>query len=227
VAESQPEAVAESQPEAAPEAAPEADTITPADQEAAFAAIEAAARAAETSDAEPVPAEAPAEGADAGTASDADGDDPRLAALGLADFDSAEAEASANLPSADEAMPALADETVAARLAGLVPDVAADAATPDSPVEATPVATAETSVFVSGLISVASIAGFKRSLGRTPGIQSVGVTSGPDGEFVFAVVHDPAVDVAGVVTSLSGFGARVTESHDGVVRATAHDPDAA
>jgi hypothetical protein len=222
MAEAEAAAAADAEPAAEAEAEASAGKLSPADQEAAFAAIEESARAAENV-AQPAEAEAEADGADTGEASEADQDDPRLAALKLADFDSAEAEASANLPSSDEAVPELADETVAARLAGLVPD---DVVAEPAP-EPAPVAAAETSVFVSGLISVASIAGFKRSLGRTPGIQSVGVTSGPDGEFVFAVAHDPSVDVAGVVTSLAGFGARVTESGDGVVRATAHDPDAA
>ena len=47
-----------------------------------------------------------------------------------------------------------------------------------------------TRVVVTGLVSVASIAGFKRNLSRVAGVQSVGVSSGPDGEFVFAVNHD-------------------------------------
>ena len=42
-----------------------------------------------------------------------------------------------------------------------------------------------------GLVSVASIASFKRQLGRVAGVQSVGVSSGPDGEFVFAVAPRP------------------------------------
>ncbi|HEY3522214.1 MAG TPA: hypothetical protein VGK63_00800 [Candidatus Limnocylindrales bacterium] len=219
--------------------------LSPSDQEAAFAAIEAAARAAE-SESSAAPAaetheaqEAP-EGsepapehvgeAEAAT-TDTSTDDPRLAALGIADFATAEAEASADLPAADDSMPELADETVANRLADLVTD---DAETPTASPEpaptvdlAPPAASAETRAFVSGLISVASIAGFKRHLGRTPGIESVGVTSGPDGEFVFAVVHDPSVDVGAIVTALPGFGARVTESGDGIVRAIAHDPDQA
>ena len=46
-----------------------------------------------------------------------------------------------------------------------------------------------TQVVVVGLVSVATIASFKRHLGRATGVQSVGVSSGPDGEFVFAVAH--------------------------------------
>ncbi|HEU4672913.1 MAG TPA: hypothetical protein VFS32_08445 [Candidatus Limnocylindrales bacterium] len=234
---------AASHPDAASASAASADGPAPVDQEAAFAAIEAAAQAAEatetsapetsapeTTEAAPEPeaVESPeAEGVPAPDEApdEALADDPRLAALGIADFATAEAEASADLPSDDEPVPDIADETVAARLAGLVPDETA-AAAPAEPDSSAPTS-AETRVFVSGLVSVASIAGFKRHLGRTPGIQSVGVTSGPDGEFVFAVAHDPSVDVGGVVTALPGFGARVTESADGVVRATAHDPDAA
>ena len=65
-------------------------------------------------------------------------------------------------------------------------------------------------VVVTGLVSVASIAGFKRHLGRVPGVQSVGVSSGPDGEFVFAVTHGADVVLRDAIPTLPGFGARVT-----------------
>ena len=78
---------------------------------------------------------------------------------------------------------------------------------------------------VSGLVSVASIASFKRHLGRVTGVQSVGVSSGPDGEFVFTVHHDDAVNLREVVPSLPGFRARVTNAEDGVVSVAAHDPE--
>ena len=78
---------------------------------------------------------------------------------------------------------------------------------------------------MSGLVSVASIASFKRHLGRVTGVQSVGVSSGPDGEFVFTVHHDDAVNLREVVPSLPGFRARVTNAADGVVSVAAHDPE--
>ncbi len=74
-------------------------------------------------------------------------------------------------------------------------------------------------------MSVASIAGFKRQLGRVAGVHSVGVSSGPDGEFVFAVAHDPSVVLRDAVTSLSGFDARVTAETDDTLHVTARDPE--
>ncbi len=125
----------------------------------------------------------------------ADEADPRLDALGLApDFAAAEAEAAAF--SADETpaeeIAVIADEALAARLAGLVPD---SEGTTES---------ASTKLIVTGLVSVASIAGFKRHLSRVSGIQSVGVSSGPDGEFIFAVGHAPDVSMKDVIATLPG-----------------------
>ena len=76
-----------------------------------------------------------------------------------------------------------------------------------------------------GLVSVASIASFKRHLGRATGVQSVGVSSGPDGEFVFAVAHGADVSLRDMIPSLPGFQARVTNSGDGVINVTARDPE--
>jgi len=73
----------------------------------------------------------------------------------------------------------------AAKIAGLVPDTDVPAAAAKSE--------QSTRVVVVGLVSVASIASFKRHLGRVAGVQSVGVSSGPDGEVVFVVPHGPDV----------------------------------
>jgi hypothetical protein len=144
--------------------------------------------------------------------------DPRLAAIGAdADFAAAEAEAAAFTPDAApevEEIPTIGDDALAARLAHLVPD--ADAAPAD---------VTTTRVVVVGLVSVASIAGFKRHLSRVAGVQSVGVSSGPDGEFVFAVAHGPEVVLRDAVALLPGFGARVTGETDGGLTVTAHDPE--
>ena len=83
-----------------------------------------------------------------------------------------------------------------------------------------------TRVVVLGLVSVASIANFKRSLGRVTGVSAIGVASGPDGEFVFTVSHDANLGLAGAISALPGFDAQVTaESADGL-EVAAHDPDA-
>jgi hypothetical protein len=143
--------------------------------------------------------------------------DPRVEALGLVpDFAAAEAEAmviddGASLTDA-ETIPAIDEDALAARLAGLT-----------SAPEAAPEAT--TQLVVTGLVSVASIAGFKRHLGRVSGVRSVGVASGPDGEFLFNVAHEPTIDLRDAVPTLPGFAARVTGSGDGILNVTAQDTE--
>jgi len=224
------EAVAE--PVAAVEAVAEPMTPDPAWGEPEAAAVDAAPAEAE---AEPVADAAPAEATvapesdapapvegdlfDMAENAPADDADPRLSMLGLTpDFAAAEAEA-ASLSSSDEAadeeIPVIADEAIAARLAGLVPEG-----------EATSAEVVTTRVVVTGLISVASIAGFKRHLSRASGVQSVGVSSGPDGEFVFAVGHASDVALRDVIPTLPGFAARVTAEGDGELTVAARDPEA-
>ena len=145
--------------------------------------------------------------------------DPRLGALGLTpDFAAAEAEAAAFTPEeapAEEEIAVIADDALAARLAGLVPDA-----------ESAGTETLTTSVVVTGLVSVASIAGFKRQLSRVAGVHSVGVSSGPDGEFLFSVSHDASLSLRDAVTTLPGFGARVTAEAENQLIVTAKDPEA-
>ncbi len=81
-----------------------------------------------------------------------------------------------------------------------------------------------TQVIVTGLVSVASIASFKRHMGRLPGVSHVGVSSGPDAEFVFAVTHEPATALRDLIPTIPGFGARITGSGDGVIQVSAQDP---
>ena len=159
-----------------------------------------------------------AEASGAAEASQAEGADPRLAALGLdSEFASAEAEAAAFTaePTTDEQeIPTIADDALAARLAGLVAEEPATASE-----------VASTRVVVTGLVSVASIAGFKRNLARVEGVRSVGVSSGPDGEFVFAVTHDPGLDLGDGIATLPGFSARVTNEAPGELTVAARDPE--
>jgi hypothetical protein len=139
----------------------------------------------------------------------------------LSAFDAAEAEAAAAAGTGDDDIPTISDDALAARLAGLVPDRASGGESRSS--KSTTSST--TQVVVVGLVSVASIASFKRHLGRIPGVQSVGVSSGPDGEFVFAVNHADDVSLRDVVPTVPGFQARVTQDGDGVINVTAHDPE--
>jgi hypothetical protein len=132
-----------------------------------------------------------------------------------------------------------AAEAEAAAFTGDIDDEAAPAATPigagdldgssDAALNAPAahVVPGTTRVVVLGLVSVASIATFKRSLGRTTGVAAVGVASGPDGEFVFTVSHDAGLDLAAAITSLPGFEARVNAQTAEGLEISAHDPDAA
>jgi hypothetical protein len=84
-----------------------------------------------------------------------------------------------------------------------------------------------TRVVVLGLVSVASIATFKRSLGRVAGVSAIGVASGPDGEFVFTVSHDAELGLADAIVALPGFDARISAETPGGLEVAAHDPDSA
>jgi len=94
-----------------------------------------------------------------------------------------------------------------------------------APETATEAVQATTRVVVLGLVSVASIATFKRTLGRVTGISAIGVASGPDGEFVFTVSHDAGFGLADAITALPGFEARVTAETAEGLEVAAHDPD--
>ncbi len=65
----------------------------------------------------------------------------------------------------DDEIPTIGDDALAARLAGLVPE----GSPAPAPRAATPKAAATSQVVVTGLVSVASIASFKRHLGRVSG----------------------------------------------------------
>ena len=186
------------------------------DREAAFAAIQAAAEAAASAEVATdaaARAEAVADIAIEIVGSH-DEEDARVNALGLTpDFDAAEAEVAAD---EGEAVAEIGDDQLAARLAGLVPGKGGKAQTAD---------VKSTQVVVVGLVSVASIASFKRHLGRLSGVQSVGVSSGPDGEFLFAVNHAADAALRDLIPGLPSFQARVTGSSEGVINVTAHDPE--
>jgi hypothetical protein len=153
--------------------------------------------------AEQVGDEAPSEQADDGSSS--------------ADFDAAEAEAALAARMESMGEDGAGGTGFVDRLSSIVP--ADDAAEPDGEVKST-------QVVVVGLVSVASIASFKRHLGRMAGVQAVGVSSGPDGEFVFTVSHNGDVQLRDAIPTLPTFGARITSSGEGVVHVTARDPEA-
>ena len=211
---------------------------TAAEREAAMSAIAAAFEAAAQAEADASRAEAAAERSEAGAErSEHPGEghepaggetetehapDPRLDALAMSSFDAAEAEAAAGAVSEqDEGIATFGEDALSKRLGTLVPE---GVRYPERQSAKTG-PTKTTQVVVVGLVSVASIASFKRHLGRTAGVQSVGVSSGPDGEFVFAVTHGDDVSLRDMIPSLPGFQARVTNAGDGIINVTARDPE--
>jgi hypothetical protein len=211
------------------------------DREAAMAAIQAAAEAAASLEAETTAsADGTGEHVPTGAATTAETDatadatasslsassgqnpDPRLAMLGLTpDFAAAEIAAAEAAAAEMQEIPEMDEQDLTARLAGLVPSSSAAA-----PAEAGPsVAVISTQIIVTGLVSVASIASFKRHLSRAAGVRHVGVSSGPDGEFLFTVQHVAEAALRDLIPALPGFQARVTGGADGVVTASAHDPE--
>jgi hypothetical protein len=82
-----------------------------------------------------------------------------------------------------------------------------------------------TQVVVTGLTSVASIAAFKRQLGRLDGVRSVAVASGPSEEFVFAVSHIEGRSLADGIASLSGFAPRIERVDAAEIQVVARDPE--
>ncbi len=140
-----------------------------------------------------------------------------------ADFAAAEAEAATlaeSLAEADAALSAVAQKTHES------PDEE-PSTTEETSTEEAPMSSDRTTTRVSvvGLVSVASIASFKRSLGRATGVTGIRVASGPDGEFVFTVEHDPGLALGGTIVAMPGFDARVIGETDGALDITAHDPD--
>ncbi len=181
----------------------------PVDRGAIMAALEAAAEAV-------VAAEAAADSADQAEAA---ADVAETAAELVVGRNSAE---DGTLdPEAQAALDARVDaggfeESYTDRLAHLIPS-GTDAAPDTEP--------RTTQVVVSGLVSVASIASFKRHLGRLSGVQGVAVASGPEGEFVFNVTHRADVSFKDSIPTMPGFAARVTGTSDGVVAVAARDPE--
>lgn len=196
-------------------AATTAATGEPPDREAIMAALEAAAEAVGAAEAAAASADQAEVAADlAETAAEllvgrVDGDEDSFDPGNDPD---AEAAIAARL----DAFGSTPEPTLADRLASFLPSATAGAD------DGEPVTT---QVVVTGLVSVASIASFKRHLGRIAGVQSVSVSSGPDGEFMFSATHRPDVSFRDVVPHLPGFAARVTGSGDGVVHVTARDPE--
>jgi hypothetical protein len=139
----------------------------------------------------------------------------------VAEFDFAAAEAEAASFSgdldADEELPAGETET---------PEGEASTEEAVAFVEAPAADLASSAIVVSGLVSVANIANFKRSLARTPGVSTIAVASGPDGDFVFTVGHTLGSALSASVLGLSGFDIQLTGETDEAITVVAQDRDA-
>jgi hypothetical protein len=145
--------------------------------------------------------------------------------------------AASDEPDAPEAVDFAAAEAEAASLAGDLEsedDVPLSDAEPpetasiEDAVADIEVATAEpgtTRVVVSGLVSVANIANFKRGLGRLAGVSSIAVASGRDGDFAFTVGHTLGSALAESVRTLPGFDVEVNSESDGAIVVAAKDRD--
>ena len=164
-----------------------------------------------------VPAEAPA--------ATSDEIDPQIAAARA--FAAAEAEAASFAGELDD------DDGTGSALGGDHANALEDGPAEEPVSESPPVASPSTAtratarVVVVGLVSVASIATFKRTLSRVAGVSAIGVASGPDGEFVFTVSHQAGLDLAEAITGLAGFETRITaETADGL-EVAARDSDVA
>jgi hypothetical protein len=137
------------------------------------------------------------------------------------DFAAAEAEAAAFTGDLDDETEGVTSQAEAEAIAEIDPARLAGTMSPSPNVPER----ATTRVVVVGLVSVASIATFKRSLGRIPGVSAIGVASGPDGEFVFTVSHGADVALGELIGDLPGFQAQVTDEAADGLHVTAQDPD--
>jgi hypothetical protein len=91
-----------------------------------------------------------------------------------------------------------------------------DSELPDTPVGPAPAAESTvTEILVRGLGSFGAITGFRQALSGVPGIDSVALSLGQAGEFVFRASHQPGFDVSAAIVTLEGDGAKVEPRPDG------------
>jgi len=91
------------------------------------------------------------------------------------------------------------------------------------PVEVLPTE-AVTRVVVSGLASVPEISAFKTALVGVPGVISVSVTSGHEGDFVFSVLHATTTDLRAAIPGFGRFAPHLTADEAGVLTFAVGDP---
>lgn len=227
-----PAAGSGAEPADVPPVAPAGPAAEPFDRETAMAAIQAAAEAAErVESAEAIETAETAEGGQG--IEDAEADVATPEAPGVPQLGEPAQPADEPAPAADPRLAALGLSWGFAAAEAAAAQAAAAATTPSQPGESDPTVgdastgtadTIVTQVVTTGLVSVASIASFKRHLGRLAGVAHVGVSSGPDGEFVFAVEHDPTTPLRDLIPTVPGFAARVVGVGEGTLQVSARDP---
>ena len=118
------------------------------------------------------------------------------------------AQAHANGVTPSEPVHAAEEEVLAARLAELDAELPeAGAAVAEEPTT--------TEIVVRGLGSFGAITGFRQALSGVDGIDSVALSLGHSGEFIFRAAHRGALDVAHAITSLEGDGAKIEPRPEG------------
>jgi nicotinate-nucleotide--dimethylbenzimidazole phosphoribosyltransferase len=134
-----------------------------------------------------------------------------------------EAAAQPGAPVAEEAVAGAeeprAEQQDAAETAAPSPEPAPTPAPEPAPA-ASGAATAITEVVVKGLGSFGAITGFRQSLSGVDGIESVALSLGQTGEFVFRASHAPGFDVRAAIVTLEGDGAKVEDRPEGGLRVT-------
>lgn len=81
-----------------------------------------------------------------------------------------------------------------------------------------------TAIVVKGLGSFGAITGFRQSLAAIKGIDSVSLSLGPTGEFVYRATHSAGMDVAAAIVATEGEGVVVEPDPDGTLRVTLGRP---
>jgi hypothetical protein len=169
----------------------------------------------------PSPAESPSTN---GVPAEGESDAPSTEVLAsrMAELDAALPEGE---PSADaEATPApeaAAEEAPAAPAAeAKAPEQAAPDAQPESAAPTAGVEPTVTEVVVKGLGSFGAITGFRQSLSGVDGIDSVALSLGQTGEFVFRATHGVGFDVKAAIVALEGEGAKIETRPEGGLRVT-------
>jgi hypothetical protein len=133
------------------------------------------------------------------------------------------AAASNGVPEMEPDVHPVEEEVLAARLAELDATLPPTPADPDPAVAAAPAPSGEpatTEVVVKGLGSFGAITGFRQALSGVDGIDSVALSLGQTGEFVFRATHAAGFDVRTAISQLEGDGAKVEDRPEGGLRVT-------